>query len=137
PGVAMMSLSHEPLESLFAFDAGTSFAAPLVARVGAMVWDRLREVLGDEPDPNLVRAVLASSAAVPEALRVRIEPLAGEDGVRRVCGYGMVDEDLAFHSGDRRVTFVTQGSIPIDSFQLYEVPVPEEFRQASGRKKVV
>lgn len=136
PGIAMMSLSNSPLESLFSFDVGTSFAAPLVARVAAMVWHRLREVLEAEPDPNLVRSVLASSSTIPEALRARIEPLRGEDGMRQVCGYGMIDEDLAFHSGNRRVTLVTQGSISIDSFQLYEVPVPEEFRQAPGKKTI-
>jgi hypothetical protein len=137
PGVAVMSLSHEPLETLFSFDVGTSFGAPLVARLGAMVWDRLRDSLGEEPDPNLVRAVLPTAAAVPQAVLDRIEPLRGEDGVRQVCGYGLVDEDLALHSGDRRVTLVAQASIPVDSFQLYEVPVPEEFRQALGKKRVV
>ncbi|MGO9601362.1 MAG: S8 family peptidase [Isosphaeraceae bacterium] len=136
PGVAVMSLSREPTQSLFSFDVGTSFAAPLVARLGAMVWDRLREALGEEPDPNLVRAVLATAAAVPDALREKIEPLRGADGVLSVCGYGMLDEDHALHSGDRRVTLVAQSSIFVDSFQLYEVPVPEEFRRAPGKKRV-
>ena len=136
PGVAVVSLSHEPMRVLFSFDVGTSFGAPLVARLGAIVWDRLREALGDEPDPNLVRAVLATAAAVPQALRERIEPLRGEDGVLQVCGYGMIDEDHALHSGDRRVTLVAQSSVPVDSFQLYEVPVPEEFRKAPGKKRV-
>ncbi len=110
--------------------------ALLVARLGATVWDRLREVLGEEPDPNLVRAVLATAAAVPQALREKIEPLRGEDGVVQVCGYGMIDEDHALHTGDRRVTLVAQSSIPVDSFQLYEVPVPHEFRRAPGKKRV-
>ena len=80
--------------------------------------------------------MLATAAVVPQALRERIEPLHGEDGVLRVCGYGMIDEDHALHSGDRRVTLVAQSSIPLDSFQLYEVPVPEEFRRAAGKKRV-
>jgi hypothetical protein len=137
PGVAVMSLSHEPTRSLFSFDVGTSFAAPLVARLGAMVWDRLRDALGEQPDPNLVRAVLATAAAVPEGLRERIEPLRGTEGVTRVCGYGMIDEDHALHSGDRRVTLVAQSSLPVDSFNLFEVPAPEEFRRAPGKKRVV
>jgi hypothetical protein len=136
PGVSVMSLSHEPTTSLFSFDVGTSFGAPLVARLGSLVWDRLRAALGEEPDPNLVRAVLATAATVPQAFRDRIEPLRGEDGVLQVCGYGMVDEDHALHSGDRRVTLVAQSSIPVDSFQLYEVPVPEEFRRAPERKRL-
>lgn len=137
PGVAVMSLSSKPLESLFTFNVGTSFGAPLVARLGALVWDRLRDALDDEPDPNLVRAVLATAASVPQPLREQIGLLHGDEAVQRVCGYGAIDEDLALHSGDRRVTLVAQASIPIDSFQLYEVPVPEEFRRAPGRKRVV
>jgi hypothetical protein len=137
PGVAVMSLSHQPTESLFSFDVGTSYGAPLVARLGALVRDRLGEALGEEPDPNLIRSVLATAAAVPEALHDRIEPLRGMEGVLQVCGYGLIDEDHALHSGDRRVTLVAQSSIPVDSFQLYEVPVPEEFRKARGKKRII
>ena len=43
---------------------------------------------------------------------------------------------MPLHSGDRRVTLVAQSSVPVDSFQLYEVPVPEEFRKAPGKKRV-
>ena len=94
PGVAVMSLSHEPMRSLFSFDVGTSFGARS-SPASAHLRDRLREALGEEPDPNLVRAVLATAAAVPQALRERIEPLHGEDGVLQVCGYGVIDEDHA------------------------------------------
>ena len=130
-----MSFSFKPAQSLFSFNVGTSFAAPLVARIEALVWNRLREVLEEEPDPNLVRAVLATSAAVPQSLYDRIHPLKGNTGVRKVCGYGAIDEDLALHSGDRRVTLVAQGSMLVDSFHLYEVPAIEEFRRAPGRKR--
>jgi hypothetical protein len=136
-GLAVLSFSNRPTETLFRFDVGTSFAAPLVARAGAEVWHRLREALNEEPDPNLVRVVLGTAAVVPQPLRERILPLRTEEGVRHVCGYGRVDEELALHSGDRRVTMVAQGRIRIDSFRLYEVPVPMEFRQAAGRKRVI
>ncbi len=137
PGVAVMSFSLQPIESLFSFDVGTSFAAPLVARIAALVWDRLRDALNEEPDPNLVRAVLATSASVPQSLYDRIHPLRGDSGVRQVCGYGAIDEDLVLHSGDRRVTLVAQGSMAVDSFHLYEVPAIEEFRHAPGQKRIV
>ena len=81
--------------------------------------------------------MLATASVIPETLRGRIEPLRGEEGLRQVCGYGAVDEDLALHSGDRRVTLIAQSQVLIDSFHLYEVPVPEEFRRAAGKKRVV
>lgn len=137
PGVAVMSLSHEPMKSLFSFDVGTSFGAPLVARLGAMVWDRLRETIREDPEPNLVRAVLASAASPPTALREKIEALGVKDGVLKVCGYGRIDENEALHSWNSRVTLVAQSSIPVDSFQIYEVPAPREFRDAPGKKRVI
>lgn len=136
-GLSIMSFSHEPTKNLFGFAVGTSFAAPQVARLAALVWVRLRDALGEEPDPNLVRAVLAGAAEVPVPLRELLKSGVGEDGIRRVCGYGMIDEDVALNSGDRRVTLVTQGSLMIDSFLIYEVPIPTEFRTAEGRKRVI
>ena len=43
----------------------------------------------------------------------------------------------SLYSGDRRVTLIAQSQVLIDSFHLYEVPVPEEFRRAAGKKRVV
>jgi hypothetical protein len=136
-GLAVMSFSNRPTETLFAFDVGTSFAAPLVSRVAARLWPRLRDGLGEEPDPNLVRAVLGTAASVPQAALDRIMPLGDAQAVRQVCGYGIIDEELSSDSADRRVTLVAQGRIKIDSFRLYEVPVPTEFRQARGPKQVI
>jgi hypothetical protein len=137
PGMAIMSLSHRPTEGLFSFGSGTSYASCRVARLAAVVGHSLRQYLGEEPHPNLVRAVLAASAFVPDQLHQRIHPVHGDEGVRHVCGYGMLDEDFALHSGDRRVTLVAQSRIRIDTFLLYEVPVPEDFRRAPGAKRVV
>jgi hypothetical protein len=136
-GLTVMSLSNRPTESLFAFDIGTSFAAPIVARAAALLWPGLREALKEEPDPNLVRAVLANAASVPDALRERLVPLGDEQAVCRVCGYGEIDEEFATDSGDRRVTLVAQGRIKLDSFHLYEVPALAEYRNAKGPKRVI
>ena len=136
PGLAIMSLSHEPTKQLFAYDTGTSFAAPRVARTAAMLWQNLRSQIGEEPQANLVRAVLAASASPPEPLFQLIEPLQGEAGVRRVCGYGAIDDDYVFESADRRVTLVAQGSLALDTFAVFELPTPSQFRRARGSKRV-
>jgi hypothetical protein len=133
PGTAVMSLSHLPLERLFAYDVGTSLAAPIVARKAALTWHRLRAILGSEPDPNLVRAVMATAAFVPSQVR---NLLPSEDEQFRVAGYGRVDLDLALDSTDRRVTLVAQRTLALDKFSVYSVPIPPNFVAASGRKNI-
>ena len=136
-GVAVMSLSHEPAKHLFAFKVGTSFAAPRVAHLAALVWDRIRHDFGQDPDPNLVRAVLATAAVRPKAACSLVEGKKGASYVPHVCGYGMPDPDLALESGGRRATLVAQGSIKIDTFQIFQVPVPKEFQDDSKSKRII
>ncbi|WP_047812324.1 S8 family peptidase [Rhodopirellula islandica] len=135
-GMSVMSLSNEPTKQLFAFDNGTSMAAPLVARTAAAVWHKLRDELGEEPQANLVRSILAASATVPMPAQDLIAPRHGKEGIRKVCGYGKIDDDFALQSGDRRPTMYYQGAIPIDTFAIFEVPIFDEFRDANGKKRI-
>jgi hypothetical protein len=135
-GTGVMSFSHEPLDRLFSFRVGTSQAAPPVARIAALVWNQLNGAVDEGLDPNLVRAVLANSASVPEVAATRIAAVI-DGGVLRACGYGLPDAELALESGDRRATLIAQGKIAIDTLILYEVPIPAEFRSASGKKRII
>lgn len=134
--VSVMSFDREHTKQLFAFDSGTSYAAPRVARIAAGLWHKLRADLGTDPHPNLVRAVLATAAFVPAASRTLIESKINRDAVMHVCGYGQVDEDLAMTSSDRRVTLVAQGALKLDHFRIYEIPTPTEFKKAAGEKRI-
>ncbi len=136
-GVAVMSFSHEPAKHLFAFKVGTSFAAPRVAHLASLVWDRIRRDFGQDPDPNLVRAVLATAAVRPEATCSLVEAKKGAAHIPAVCGYGIPDPELALESGDRRVTLVAQGSMTIDKFQIYQIPVPVEFQKDARTKRII
>ncbi|HWW50504.1 MAG TPA: S8 family peptidase [Verrucomicrobiae bacterium] len=136
-GTGVMSFSHEPLDRLFSFRVGTSQAAPPVARIGALIWNQLKPAVDGDLDPNLVRAVLANSASVPEAASNRIAAINDDEGILRVCGYGLPDAELALESGGRRVTLIAQGRITIDTLILYEVPVPDVLRNAPGKKRII
>ena len=136
PGTAVMSFAREVQSGLFTFDVGTSFAAPRVARLAALVSDRLKQQRNEEPHPNLIRAVLATAASVPEPARHVLERHKGEQGVLDVCGYGMIDEDTALSSRNNRVTLCTQGRITLDTFRIYEVPIPIEFLNAPNKKTI-
>jgi hypothetical protein len=136
PGTAVMSFSRAPTETLFAYNFGTSFAAPRVARIAAIVWKRLDQQLGEGDHGNLVRALLATAASVPEEARTLLSTLGGEEAVLRTCGYGLIDEDLAVSSGNRRVTMVAEGQITLDRFIVFRVPIPDQFYDAEGAKRI-
>jgi hypothetical protein len=137
PGTAVMSFSHQPLQELFSYDCGTSFAAPRIARLAALVEHHLRTYINEEPSPNLIRAVLAGTAEIPEAAINRLCISNGEHAPIKVCGYGLPSETDAIQSRDRRVTMVYQGSIKIDYFDVFSVPIPDIFRYAKGTRKVI
>lgn len=133
-GTSVMSLSNKPLEQLFRFDVGTSLAAPLVARTAALVWSELQNLLSHEPHPNLVRAVLASAAIIPPQITALFQ--GNEDAAYKVAGYGRISPENALTSSDHRVTMIAQGTIGIDTFAVYAVPITDEFIGAHGKKRI-
>lgn len=135
-GTAVMSFSHEPFRQLFAYNIGTSFAAPRVARLAALVYHQLQQELAETPHPNLVRAILATSASIPAAARKCLNRLDNHAAIK-VCGYGLPEEALALRSTDRRVTLYAQSEIPLDHFHIYRVPIPESFLQAAGTRTII
>ncbi|MBW7988688.1 MAG: S8 family peptidase [Planctomycetes bacterium] len=137
PGTAAMSFSHQPTQELFSYDCGTSFAAPRIAHLAALVEHRLRTDLNEVPSSNLIRAVLAGTAEIPEAAVTRLTNSNGDHAPIKVCGYGFPSESDALRSRDRRVTMVYQGSIKIDHFDVFAVPIPDEFRYARGIRKII
>lgn len=134
-GTSIMSLSYEPTRHLFRFDVGSSFSAPRVANIAAKTQHALTSQVGYEASPNLVRAVLATSATVPEGSHTVLDPI-GDHAVIRVCGYGVPHLERAVHSTDRRVTMVAARKITIDHFDVFEVPIPDCFKQAKGRRTI-
>ncbi len=120
---------------LFAYDIGTSFAAPAVARIAARAWHALERTHGMEPTPDLVRAILAVSAELPEL---------GEgfgDGYSDEClrsiGYGKPVERIALASHDSDLILATTARVAVDGFLLFEIPVPPAMAQSPGRKEIV
>ncbi len=135
-GMAIMSLSHEPLSRLFAYDSGTSYAAPRVARLAALVEHQLREQLGQAPHPNLIRALLAVSARIPSAAQRMLERSDDPHAAIKVCGYGLPNEDYSLQSTDGRVVLYAQAEISLDTLHIYRVPVPDCLLQAPGTRKI-
>lgn len=133
-GVSCVSLNRNfagdsPSEprGLFRFGNGTSFAAPRVAFAAACVLEKFSSA-----SANMVRALLASSASVPEAARKLLKE--DESQLSRICGYGRPDIALALESTDERVVLISDSKIDENQFHIYEVPIPDVFASTPGQR---
>jgi len=131
PGVEVVCLCHDYATGrLFVWEKGTSFAAPKIAHYAA----RILSVF-PQASANLVRALLASSASIPEAAQEVLAVL-GEDASLKVCGYGKPNFDIASRSSDNRVTLFAENKLSADHFHIYEIPVVDVFRNTGGKRSI-
>jgi hypothetical protein len=84
---------------------------------------------------NLLRALLASSARIPEP---SIRRLQGQPAgtIANLCGYGIANAQTACTSDRNRVVLYADTSIGMDRFFVYEVPVPKQFAQTKGDRRI-
>jgi len=105
-------------------EIGTSFAAPKVTHVAAM----LQRILPDEPC-LLYRALIVQSARWPEWTRTADDL----DRMKtfRCLGYGVPSVERATTNTDYRTTFISAGETGIKAGEchIYEVPIPESMRR--------
>jgi hypothetical protein len=130
--VLLLSNAHRGITGWFRHDIGTSFAAPRVSRVAAMLEHDLKTRMGRKPSGNLVRALLGAGA-------VRANDLDGHCGAGATTaftGYGRIDEDFALWSSDHRVVLFSEDEIPLDHFAMFELPVPDAFLELRGKKQL-
>jgi hypothetical protein len=137
-GIPILSTYHKPIR-LFTIDSGTSCAAPKVAHIAARVLE-----FYPDASANLVRALIANSARVPQATSDWLNTgnhdpsLWGydNDDVLKLCGYGRPNFERAVYSTDNRVTLHSEDELPLGKFHIYEVPIPEVFRRTTGERHV-
>ncbi len=128
PSAGVLTLNHTPVDRLFASGSGTSYAAPRLAFKAASVLARLPNA-----SANLVRALLAISAATPDEARERLGAV-DESLIARTCGYGVPDLERAAFSDDPRVILYADDELAIDHFAIYEIPIPTAFQSEAGRR---
>ena len=128
--LSIVSLRREYIEGLFTTDHGTSFAAPRVAHVAASLYESLPNA-----SANLIRALLATSARVPEPAENVLQPL-GAEAVLRVCGYGRPDLRQASLSDDARVVLYAESTLEHDKFHIFELPIPDELIEEAGTRRI-
>ena len=126
-GAGVITLNHQFLNQLFTSATGTSYAAPLLAR-------KAGELLKIIPtaSANLLRALLAGAATIPDASKLRLSPL-GIDVPKEICGHGLVNPIRAAYSDEHRVVFCAEDTLDIDNFAIYRIPIPDEFKNGGRR----
>jgi hypothetical protein len=126
-GVSAISTKGGGQSPFFGISNGTSFAAPRVTRVAAQVLNRY-----PDSSANLVRALIGVSAQplhLPDSLE--------EKERRRLSGYGLLSDHNALDSGRNRVALIYQGEIAADTVVAHPVPVPREFMEVTGDRRVI
>ncbi|MEM6848893.1 MAG: hypothetical protein AAF580_12625 [Pseudomonadota bacterium] len=122
-------MNHEFTRQLVTSGMGTSYAAPILANKAA---ELLR--LFPEASANLIRALLAGAARIPDTCARRLAGMDAADRAR-ICGHGLVDTLRAAYSDDHRVVLYAEDRLSINHFAVYRVPVPNEF-QGNGRRTI-
>ncbi len=143
------STLHAPGPAVDRDEAGTSYAAPKVARIAAHV----QRVLPDET-ALLYRALVVQSAHWPGwaediLTRLRNPPenlplvdkqalLASASHALRCLGYGIPDEQRATTNTDHRTTLITsgEGEIKAAECHIYQVPIPLALRQQADEFEI-
>lgn len=160
-GLQILSLSNKlTSDGLFSWDYGTSFAAPYVSHISALIVEKYPDA-----SSNLIRAILACSATIPSEVKQQIDKIANDvsnttflekqytqnvKGVIQpnknkllhyVTGYGYPNRTLAVDSFDNHVVLMADmknaDAIIPDKTHIFEVPIPQEFINAKGKKKII
>lgn len=138
------TLNHTT-EKIFKGYCGTSFSAPHVTHIAARLERALERQLGQKPSSNLIRAMLANSAHCSDEMETWgmdsiDEHYNGLDNPKRerlmrLNGYGKISEQ-SFISTDNTVTLFAEDKLPLRSFHLYKIPVPENFLKVRAEKSI-
>lgn len=160
-GLQILSLSNElTSKGLFSWNYGTSFATPYISHIAALIIEKYPDASN-----NLIRAILACSATIPNEVELQIKkmitdinnPLALKKHythnikgnilpnykkvLHYTAGYGYPSHTLAVDSFDNHVVLMAdmknEDAIIQDRTHIFEVPIPQEFINAKGKKKII
>ena len=81
PGLDVVSTNRDYQNRLFAAMSGTSFSAPRIAHLAALIIRKYPDI-----SSNLVRALICSSAEIPSIAQ---DHFSNEEDIRRLYGYGL------------------------------------------------
>lgn len=115
---------------MLALDAGTSYAAPLLAHIAARAMSANPDVSG-----RAVRALVLASIQPPQPY---LDPpsAANSERQRQLTGYGRPEAERAAHSSDHRAVLIAEETLRVNNVHLYAVPIPPSFFEPGGWRRV-
>jgi hypothetical protein len=128
PGLDIVSTNRDFQNRLFAAMSGTSFSAPRVAHLAGLILKKYPDI-----SANLVRALIANSAEIPE---IGLDRFTNAEDIQRLYGYGLPNSEKALFSTDNRVLLMAEEVIVTDAIHIYEIPIPEVFRTTKGERRI-
>jgi len=159
-GLQVLSLSNNLTDGLFSYGIGTSFAAPYISHIAALILKKYSNCSN-----NLVRAILASSALISNDVIRQLSQMTlnseylpeigdnykqnsgGKIGFSRQkllhysTGYGLPNKYYAIESYENRIVLFAdmngENSIQIDKTHIFEIPIPQIFTNAKGKKRII
>lgn len=131
--LGIVSSSGKSSDRILDIDIGTSYAAPLVARVAGAVTATYPEFKA-----NLVRALTLLGSSEPRYLdAIASIPKRDRDKLQfSTVGYGEPRLSETITSTPHRAILVAEDEIRVDSTMLYEVPVPTSFQASGGARGI-
>jgi hypothetical protein len=122
---------------LFSIDHGTSFSTPKIANCVARLFNKYPYA-----SPNLIKALLFSSAQVPENRPTSLSKLDFQSSdeklieLLQVYGYGKPNFDRSAFSSSNRALLINEGRLKPNSIDVYYVYLPDEFVEIKGKKRL-
>lgn len=131
-GGKVQVLSNKPIESLFTYDYGTSFAAPKVANIVGQIANKY-----PDKSANFIKnLVLLSSEykASPKFIGTKAVTIQKK---LKLQGYGIPNLEKALYSHDNSVVLFNEEKIKVDSVKVFSLNLPKEFFDTKGYKKLI
>ncbi len=115
--------------NVFSEDIGTSFSAPYITHLAGRILSNSKGY-----SITFIKALLIASA---DSSLVKIHNITDKNDLVKMKGYGKVDEDFLFKSGEESVILFSSDKIQNNKNHFYEIPIPESFFDGKKRKRQI
>ncbi len=130
-GGKLLILSNKYPDRLFAFDYGTSFSAPKVARKIGILANKY-----SDKNSNFLKNLILQSASYPPIDNNDCKETDFKKFLLQTEGYGIPDELKALYSFDNRVLLFNEGEIALNKVKLFTIEIPQLFFEEKGKKRI-